>query len=335
MSETEALSLCEPIGNFTLKVDIQAPLTLDVLIAELEGVNGLLEPLSAFASKINGRQIKFQSVSIGRIEEGSILIDGVGYILATSNGLDGSLETIKYLKSMDWPEIMKILTILAMGYAGKKLVDYITPSKNDKEGKTINLQTRGDNSPIIIGREVAEEMKLQFSGKDEIIDQATKSIVEVDQEEPQKIYQLQKATNMISQPSGVRARSVNVIENKSEDSEGTSYTVLSETTIKQFPEKYVMPKIEEVEKKKRVDDVLLKLVCMHIDSKAQNAWKVRIEEDGYTKKDLPFDVDNEEDRERILTLAPHPFLADIELIYTCKEGEDPVYKKCIIKKLTE
>ncbi len=325
MTNNQVLSENIAIGNFSLKIDINEPLTLDVLISELSGINALLGPLSAFASKMEGKKIRFESAKITQIEEGSILLNGVSYIASSE-----CITTAKELINMEWAEIIKILTLGGLIYGGKRLIDCVTPRKNT-DG--MHIETHGDNSPIMIGKEVAKTLKPLFKGKDEIIDRATNAMAEVEAESPKTILGLQKATNMVARPNGILSGGVTFIGENEKGEKELPIPVFSQDEIKAFPDKFVMPKEIEKESRKIEKNILMKLISMNLESKAKDAWKVKIEEEGYSKKTLPLEVDNEEDREKILTMAPHPFLADVEIISTCKEGEDPVSQRYIIKKL--
>lgn len=89
-----------------------------------------------------------------------------------------------------------------------------------------------------------------------------------------------------------------------------------------------------MEEKRLVSDVLIDIQRINKEAPADKAWGAKVvdEEIGLPNRTLPFIVDNEDDRQRILNSPlSKPFRIDMYAVFVRDKNGNPDYKRYVLK----
>lgn len=327
----------EPLyGDFSVKLNFKGDLTVETIIDALHGMRILVGKSKSVINDALQIDLDFEGLAIETIEAGSF--KSVAKVI-----LDGSKKLAEVFNNPNMA-LGKTITICTAGLlicgAGAwtfyKMTQSATGSVevgdnnsgfvgNNNTGNVINIFQDGSLS----GERLASIMKQKYPEDEVLCDKLAESIV--NKMSPTFRNSLMKATVKLRAPGGKSVDSIIVAP----DAEGTQMDVTSiidADALKDVPNKYEAPK--KMEEKRLVSDVLIDIQRINKEAPADKAWGAKVvdEEIGLPNRTLPFIVDNEDDRQRILNSPlSKPFRIDMYAVFVRDKNGNPDYKRYVLK----
>lgn len=326
-------------GKYTLKIAFDRPLTPNVLIDVLRGIDNLVDPTNYILDGLcHHKGAKINSIAIEEIREGSILVsivaDASSSIGEIKAAIEAGTELCKQAKDMTWDQILAFTIPAGLFLFGKEWLK--TKKKPD-----INVTTQGNNSPIILtdNEEIVDAFKGLVPGISEedlkkLTEKVTSSVDEMESKKPRAYNKGKKAAVELSHPGGEAAKGISFGNTEQLDRGEDLPIVMGEETISQLPSKYTPPVKEDPKKQTKIlRNVRIKPVLT--DTEGGTRWTARLEQEGETFKELSFHIDDEEKRNIIYHLLPQSFYADIEVELIIKSNGDSEYLSYIFKDFAD
>lgn len=318
--------------KFCLKIDIDKPLTPAILIDVLKGLERFVDPSSYILTNICGSKIKIESITIGEIREGSVILDLLAF------NINDLTECFKEAKNMEAAQILSITVPVALTYIANKIISAYKEINTPSE-KTIEISTKGDNSPIILSdnEQLIEQLHKLNPDKKEQINEITKkvesSIDKMEQTSQTKFETAKRAVIEMTHPSGEAAKSISFGESDLLKKGESLPIAITENNIELLPTKYKNSVKDEPKTTRLIlNDISIKPVVTNTES--ENKWTARITQEGYPYEELKFIIEDDNIREMILYLLPKSFNANIEVEQMAK-GSETKYLYYVFKGFSE
>lgn len=315
--------------KFCLKIDIDKPLTPAILIDVLKGLERFVEPSNYILTEVCGRKIKIKSITIGEIREGSIILDLLAF------DIKDWTECFKEVKNMDTTQILSVTVPAALTYIAAKLIDAYK-IKNTPSDKSIEISTKGNDSPIILAdnESLIEQLgKLNLENKEKIIKKVESSIDKMELENPTKFEVAKRSVIEMTHPGGEIAKSVAFGESELIKNGKPLTIAINQSDIDSMPSKYEnITKSELNTTRLTLNDISIKPVLTNTEGDSK--WTARITQEGYPYNELKFIIEDEKAREMILYLLPKSFYANIEVEQMAK-GFETKYLYYVFKGFSE
>ena len=334
--ENEALPMQ---GKYTLKIAFDRPLTPNVLIDVLWGLNNLVDPTNYILDGLcDHKGAKINNIAIEEIKEGSILVsiiaDASSSIGEIKAAVEAGTELCKQAKDKTWDQILAFTIPTGLYLFGREWL-------KTKQKSGINVTTQGNNSPIILSgnKEIVDAIKELVPGVSEdnlkqLTEKVASSVDEMESKRPRSYSKGKKAAIELSHPGGEASKGISFGYTAQLDRGENLPIVMGEETISQLPSKYMPPTKEDPKKQTKIlRNVRIKPVLTDTEGGAR--WTARLEQEGETFKELSFHIDDEEKRNMIYYLLPQSFYADIEVELIIKGNGDSEYLFYIFKDFAD
>lgn len=281
MSELETIDDAPtPIhGDFSLKLNFDGALTLEIIQDALKGSQLLVTHTQSVLREILGEEVKLSKVQVRKIEAGSFM----GELSAVLDSCGTLLE-----KAKDIP-MSRLITVCTTALLLGGIWSYTELNKPESGNTTVgneNAGIVGDNNQgntithnVIQGAnsaELASALKSYFPDADELCDKVAEAVVKKQQRVGVR-EDLKKASVYLSHPGH---QSVSSIELTNRPKEGTTEelakAVIASEVISHVPQQYV--KEEPKEERLHVKGAHIQIRRMNVDSCPEGVWHAKVED---------------------------------------------------------
>ena len=329
-------------GDFSVKLNFNGPLTLDVIQDALRGTQLLVGHTEGVLKALLGERVKLGKVQVRRIEEGSFIgdlrafVDSCGTILEKSEDVPmGKLITVCVTGLLLGG--MACYTALHMpGNApaapGPRTVN-VQGANNGiagdvAAGATVNINVTQDAAAL------AARLKEQFPGMDELCDKVAEAVIRKSRQQG-AAEAMKRASVCLCHPGKQEVSSIELSADGDDSTKPAARAVIGQELTAAVPREY--QKEEQVEQKHLVRDIHIQIRRMNVDTSPEGTWGAIVEdiETGLPDRTLQLIVDSHEKAEQVRQHVSKPFKVDMWAVFQRDRNGNPKYLRYILKEIKE
>lgn len=265
-------------GDFSLKLNFDGALTLEIIQDALHGTQLLVKHTEGVLSSILNTKVTLSKIQVRKIEAGSFMGE-------LSAALDSCGRLMEKAKDIPMGKLITICTtaLLLGGIASYTALNmqYGASTVGDNNAGIVGDNNRGNtiNHNVVQGltsRDLETALKAQFPDMEDLCNKVAEAVIRKQQQSAAG-EDLKKASVYLSHPGNHSVSSIELANRPMEGSKEVAVKAIIDSELtSQVPREYI--KEEPKEERIYVKDIHIQIRRMNVDSCPEGVWYAMVED---------------------------------------------------------